>query len=84
MTVDAVVRESLNALRLHQADATREDYGRVEGWVTKAIVRKPKELILRLDYAELLDLQSRYPELEEIYYGLLKNATSPGISGPLC
>ena len=39
---------------------------------------KAQGVILRLDYAELLDLQSRYAELEEIYQGLLKNANVTG------
>ncbi|HZZ82334.1 MAG TPA: tetratricopeptide repeat protein [Gemmataceae bacterium] len=77
--VEEVVREGLVALRLHPADATKEDYGRVESWVTKAIAKQPKDLVLQLEYAELLDLQGRYPELEEIYTRLLKNPDIVGV-----
>jgi tetratricopeptide (TPR) repeat protein len=82
-TVEEVVREGLTALRQHPADATKEDYGRVESWVTKAIAKRPKDLILQLEYAELLDLQGRYPELEEIYTKLLKNPEIVGIQRAL-
>ncbi len=82
-TVEEAVREGLTALRQHQADATKEDYGRVESWVTKAIAKRPKDLILQLEYSELLDLQGRYPELEEIYMRLLKNPQVTGIQRAL-
>jgi tetratricopeptide (TPR) repeat protein len=82
-TVEEVVREALTALRLHQDDATKEDYGRVEGWATKAIARRPKDMILQLEYAELLDLQGRYPELEETYQRLLKNTAVTGVQRAL-
>ena len=43
----------------------------------------PKDLILQLEYAELLDLQGRYPELEEIYMRLLKNPHVLGVQRAL-
>jgi tetratricopeptide (TPR) repeat protein len=82
-TVEEAVREGLTALRQHQADATKEDYGRVESWLAKAIAKRPKDLILQLEYAELLDLQGRYPELEEIYMKLLKNPEVKGVQRAL-
>jgi len=82
-SVEEVVREGLTALRLHQADATKEDFGRVEGWVTKAITKRPKELLLQLEYTELLDLQGRFPELEEMYQKLLKNPDVAGMQRAL-
>ena len=64
----------VGSLRVSHGEATKEDYGRVEGWVTKAIARNNKQLILQLEYAELLDLEGRYAELEEFYEKLLKTA----------
>jgi cellulose synthase operon protein C len=82
-TPDEVVREALTAIRLHQGDAAKEDYARVEGWATKAIARSPKDMILQLEYAELLDLQGRYAELEETYKRLLKNPEVTGVQRAL-
>ena len=81
--MEEVVREALTAIRLHMGDATKEDYARVEGWVTKAIARRPKDLILQLEYTELLDLQGRYAELEENYQRLLKNPDVTGVQRAL-
>ncbi|HEY1599327.1 MAG TPA: tetratricopeptide repeat protein [Pirellulales bacterium] len=80
---EQVIRQALASLRAGHSDATKEDFGRVEGWVTKAIARNNKQLILQLEYAELLDLEGRYAELEEFYEKLLKTAEMSGVQRAL-
>ncbi|MBI2824344.1 MAG: tetratricopeptide repeat protein [Planctomycetia bacterium] len=76
--VETVVNEALTALGAQQSTATKEDFDRVETWLTRAIARNPKTLQLKLQYVELLDLQRRYAEVEEQYQKLLtsKDITS--------
>jgi len=75
---ELVLRGAMQILREQHGAVPKEEYARVEGWITKAIAKNPKSVLLKLVYAELLDLQQRYPELEDHYKALLANPEMVG------
>lgn len=73
LPTENVLRASIQILRDKQGIATADDFGRVGKWITSASAKKPKSMLFKLIYAELLDLQQNYPDLEEHYKALLQN-----------